>query len=121
MEQQHFERLVIEALDSLPRQFKERLENVELVVESEPGPTQLLEAGLEEGADLLGLYEGVPLTERGAHYGLVLPDKISIFKRPIEDSCRNDEEIRSLVSRVVRHEIAHFFGLDDQRLEELGR
>ena len=121
METEHFENLVLEALDALPEEFKERLENVDVVVDDVASSHQLKEAGLRHGYELLGLYEGVPLTERGAHYGLVLPDKISIFKRPIERSCRSDEEIKELVTSVVKHEIAHFFGISDGRLEELGR
>ncbi len=121
MKWEHFENLVLEAVNALPEEFKERLENIDLVVEHVASVEQLREAGLGEGDELLGLYEGVPLTERGAHYGLVLPDKISIFKRPIERSCRSDEEIRDLVASVVKHEIAHFFGIGDEWLEEMGR
>lgn len=121
MERKHFERLVAEALQALPREFQERLDNIEVVVEDEPTVEQLAEAGLESGDSLLGLYEGVPLTERGANYDLVLPDKISIFQRPIEEAYRSDGEIKAEVQRVVQHEIAHHFGLDDERLNELGR
>ena len=121
MERKHFERLVAEALQALPQEFQERLDNIEVVVEDEPTVEQLAEAGLESGDSLLGLYEGVPLTERGANYGLVLPDKLSIFQRPIEEAYRSDKEIKSEVQRVVQHEIAHHFGLDDERLDELGK
>ena len=74
-----------------------------------------------EGLLLLGLYEGVPLTRRGRHYGLVAPDKITIFQKPIEAKCRYDADIKAEIQRVVRHEIAHHFGIGDGRLEELGR
>lgn len=121
MEQKYFERLVAEALHVLSQEFQERLDNIEVVVEDEPTVEQLAEARLESGDSLLGLYEGVPLTERGAHYGLVLPDKISIFKRAIEEACRSDAEIKAEVQRVVQHEIAHYFGFDDERLDELGK
>ena len=110
-----------EALQALPQEFQEQLDNIDVVVEGEPTIEQLAEAGLESGDSLLGLYEGVPLTERGANYGLVLPDKISIFQRPIEEAYRSDREIKAEVQRVVQHEIAHHFGLDDERLNELGR
>ncbi len=70
---------------------------------------------------LLGLYEGIPLTERTHGYGFVMPDKITIFQRPIESICRNDTQVVVEIKRVVRHEIAHHFGIDDDRLEELGR
>ncbi len=108
-----------EALQALPQEFQERLDNIEVVVEDEPTVEQLADIGLKSGDSLLGLYDGVPLTERGTNYGLVLPDKICIFQRPIEDACRSDAEIKSEVQRVVQHEIAHYFGLDDEQLYEL--
>ncbi len=110
-----------EALQALPQEFQERLDNIEVVVEDKPTVEKLAEAGLESGDSLLGLYEGVPLTERDTDYGLVLPDKISIFQKLIEDACWSDEEIKSEVQRVVQHEIAHHFGLDDERLDELDK
>ena len=121
MERKYFELLVTQALHALPQEFQERLDNIEVVIEDEPTVEQLAEAELESGDSLLGLYEGVPLTERGANYGLVLPDKISIFQRPIEEACRSDVKIKSEVQRVIQHEIAHHFGLDDERLDELGK
>ncbi len=121
MERKHFERLVAEALHALPQEFRERLDNIEVLVEDEPTVEKLTEVGLKSGDSLLGLYEGVPLTERDTNYGLVLPDKICIFQRPIEDACRSDAEIKSEVQMVVRHEIAHYFGLDDEQLNELGK
>lgn len=110
-----------EVLHALPQEFQERLENIEVVVEDEPTVKQLAENGLESADSLLGLYEGVPLTERSAHYGLVLPDKISIFKRAIEKACRSDIEIKAEIQSVILHEIAHYFGFDDKRLDELGK
>ena len=121
MERKYFERLVAEAANALPQEFQELLHNIEVVVEDGPTSEQLAEAGLKSGDSLLGLYEGVPLTERGSHYGMVLPDKISIFQRPIENACRSDAEIKAEVRRVVLHEIAHYFGFDDERLDELGK
>lgn len=121
MEREYFERLVAASVNALPREFQELLYNIEVVVEDRPTSAQLNEAVMEPGDSLLGLYEGVPLTERGSYYGMVLPDKISIFQRPIEDACRSDAEIRAEVRRVVLHEIAHYFGFDDERLDELGK
>ena len=121
MERRQFEQLVAEALHALPQEFQERLDNIEVVVEDEPTVEQLAENGPESADSLLGLYEGVPLTERSAHYGLVLPDKISIFKRAIEKACRSDTEIKAEIRSVVRHEIAHYFGFDDKHLDELGK
>ena len=115
-----FEALVAEALDSLPPDIQEKLSNVEVVVEWRPSPHQLRRLGLGPGQTLFGLYEGVPLTERTSHYGMVLPDKITIFRQPIEAHCRSEEEIRQMVRRTVLHELAHHFGIPDRRLRELG-
>jgi predicted Zn-dependent protease with MMP-like domain len=115
-----FEALVIEALDSLPPDIQEKLENVEVVVEWRPSPAQLRRLGLGPGHTLFGLYQGVPKTRRTSHYGMVLPDKITIFRQPIEARCRSDEQVRRVVRRTVLHELAHHFGLSDARLRELG-
>lgn len=77
-------------------------------------------AGIGPGRLLLGLYHGVPLTHRGENYNLVPPDKISIYQEPIEAICATDEEVRDQVRKTVLHELAHYFGIDDDRLEELG-
>jgi predicted Zn-dependent protease with MMP-like domain len=107
-----FERSVREALDALPPDLAARLSNVAVTVAAEPPP----------GERLLGLYQGVPLTRRGAYYAGVLPDKITIYRGPLErlyggDAARLQAEIR----RVVLHEIAHHFGISDQRLIEIDR
>ena len=101
-----------EALDSLPSDLRARISNVEIVLEDEPPP----------GQPLLGLYEGVPLTRRGSHYGGVLPDKITIYRGPLERLYAHDpERLRREVSRVVLHEVAHHFGISDERLIEIDR
>jgi predicted Zn-dependent protease with MMP-like domain len=115
-----FEDLVAEALDSLPPDIQEKLENVEVVVEWRPSPAQMRRMRLGPGQTLFGLYEGVPLTERTSGYGMVLPDKITIFRQPIEAYCQTDEEVRQTVRRTVLHELAHHFGISDERLRELG-
>ena len=109
-----FEKLVVSALENIPKFFKNKLENVDLVVEDWPNfPTA-------PGRLLLGLYQGVPKTVRGAGYTMALPDKISIFKGPIEMVSRGDEEIiKKVVVDTVQHEIAHHFGISDKRLREL--
>jgi len=119
MDRESFELLVAKAVDGLPEEFLERLENVDVVVEDYPTPNQLLKLGLEPGETLLGLYEGVPRTRRGGHYGLVPPDKITIFKRSIEAKCRYSGNISAEIQRVVKHEIAHHFGISDARLHQL--
>jgi predicted Zn-dependent protease with MMP-like domain len=119
MNPEQFEYLVLKAVDSLPQEFLDRLENLDVVVEDRPNADQLARAGLGLGDTLLGLYEGVPHTRRGRSYGMVLPDKITIFRQPLEARCRNDDEISAEITRVVRHEIAHHFGVSDARLREL--
>jgi predicted Zn-dependent protease with MMP-like domain len=120
MDRRAFEHLVIEALNDLPDVFQQKLDNVEVVVEDWPDRETLRLAGARHPAHLLGFYHGVPQTKRSHNYGLVLPDKISIYRRPIEMRCRTVEQVRALVVHVLRHEIAHHFGLDDARLLEIG-
>jgi len=115
-----FERIVAESLDDLPPVFLERLENVEVVVEPYADQQTLRLAGVKNPMQLLGFYHGVPLTERSHGYTLVLPDKISIYQRPIECVCRTPDAIRAQVRRTVLHELAHHFGISDDRLRELG-
>ena len=119
MDRERFQWLVAKAVDSLPEEFRTKLENIDVVVEDWPTQGQLAEVGLKRGQTLLGLYQGVPLTKRGSHYGLVPPDKITIFQKPIEAQCGHDAETIAEIQRVVRHEIAHHFGIGDARLEQL--
>lgn len=118
----HFLELVREAVESLPEPIARAMENVEVVVEPWPTLQQLLAAGVTPGrGTLFGLYQGVPLTRRSSGYNLVLPDKITIFQGPITAVHQSDEAIREQVRRTVVHEIAHHFGIDDDRLREMGR
>ena len=119
MKRETFEELVTKAVESLPEEFAERLDNVAITVQDYPTRQQLSRSNVERGMTLLGLYQGVPITERGHNYGMVLPDKITIFQKPIEASCRNDAEIIARIRSVVLHEIAHHFGISDERLDEL--
>jgi predicted Zn-dependent protease with MMP-like domain len=97
------------------------MENVEIVIEDWPSQEQLEDNELGPADTLFGLYEGVPLTERTMEYGLVPPDKITIFQKAIESECSSEAEVIEEVRLTVQHEIAHFFGIDDARLDELGR
>ena len=107
-----FEGYVGDAVDSLPPDLRGRISNVEIVVEEEPPP----------GQRLLGLYQGVPLTRRGSHYGAVLPDKITIYRGPLLRLYGHEPgRLRREVRRVVLHEIAHHFGISDERLLEIDR
>ena len=111
-----FSRLVARALDDLPREFADRMRNIEIVVDDEPSDEQRP----KDGSELLGLYEGVPLTGRasGEPY---LPDRISIFRGPIERMTASPKRQAEIVKDTVIHEIAHHFGISDERLRELGR
>jgi len=118
---ERFEELVEEALTEIPATLWSAIDNVFVTVEEWPTQQQLQSADIGPGSLLLGLYEGVPLTARTHAYGLVPPDKITIFRRPILRVCPpNDDAIREQVRRTVLHEIAHHFGISDARLHELG-
>ena len=119
MDRQSFEALVTKAVEDLPEEFLTKLQNIDVVVEDYPTPGQLARARLRDGQTLLGLYEGVPQTKRGRYYGLVPPDKITIFRKPIKARCGSRAEIIAEIHRVVKHEIAHHFGISDARLEQL--
>jgi len=114
-----FQNLVAEALDELPRRFRRCLRNIAVVVEREPSQELLEDMGLWPHGTLLGLYQGIPLPHRGHSYGNVLPDHITIFQKPLEAMGRTRQEIKEAVKETVIHEIGHYFGLDDERLEEL--
>ena len=108
---ERFEQLVAEAIDGLPEWVRDRLENVEVIVEED-----------SPGGNLLGLYQGIPLTERGNFYTWALPDRITLYRRAIESEAGDDpESVREVVAETVIHEFAHFFGISDDRLRELGR
>jgi predicted Zn-dependent protease with MMP-like domain len=114
-----FEELVVLALRRLPKFFKKKIKNVDVVVEDRASRDLLSEVGLKSSFELLGLYQGIPLDRRGFYYGNVLPDKITLFQIPIESMCQTKEEIEEKVKEVVIHEVGHYFGLDDDRLREL--
>ncbi len=115
-----FEVLVAEALEEIPEPFASHLDNVHIVVEDEPTTEELARADVGPGGTLYGLYQGVPQTERGAGYTFTLPDKITIYRGPILRSCADEDEVYDQVAETVVHEIAHHFGISDERLDELG-
>lgn len=118
--QARFQEFVIAALEALPADFRDKLKNVEIVVEDWPDPLTLRRAKVSHPTGLLGFYHGIPQTRRTHQYGLVLPDKISLYRYPIVLRCATPEEVREMVRRVLYHEIAHHFGIDDERLHEIG-
>jgi predicted Zn-dependent protease with MMP-like domain len=119
--EEEFEGLVAEAINSLPENFKEKMENIAIAIEDLPSQELLIEMKIKSPYGLLGLYRGVPYPRRGIWYRNVLPDKIIIFKKPIEVRCRNREDIKESVRRVVIHEIGHYFGLNEADLRKIER
>ncbi len=116
---EQFEKLVRKALSQLPIDVRNHLDNVDVVVDGSASTSQLVGTGIENEMDLLGLYEGIPLTERYG-YDLVLPDKITLFQRPIESICETQEQVAEEIKATIVHEVAHHFGIDDDRLHNLG-
>ena len=114
-----FEKLIEEGLTLIPEEIRSRISNVQLVIEAEPSDELLDELGVPPDETLFGLYTGVPLTERTVEYS-ALPDRIIIFRRPLLEEFDNPLEIRREVARTVIHEGAHHFGIDEDRLAELG-
>jgi predicted Zn-dependent protease with MMP-like domain len=121
MTRRRFRRLVEKAIDSLPSPFRERMENVEIVIEDEPTDEQIASAGLDpEQDDLFGLYEGTPLPERGHDFAMALPDRIILFFLPLVETFDDEHELAREIRATVVHEVAHFFGLDDDEIEDAG-
>ena len=121
MDRARFIGLVRQALRDVPPPFKQHLREVDIVVKRRPGPDDLRAAGLPPGDSMYGFYRGVPLTERGASHNMTLPDIIHIYQEPLEEDFPRERELVEEIRTTVLHEIAHFFGIDDDRLEELGR
>lgn len=120
MTRQRFEQLVSEAVGLIPRRFQRAIRNVAVVVEDEPSPSLLEDLAVPAGSTLFGLYQGTPLTHRGWDFGNVLPDRISIYQRPIENACRGDEdEIRTCIAETVIHEFGHYFGMSEEQIGEI--
>jgi predicted Zn-dependent protease with MMP-like domain len=109
VEPAHFEEMVVTALDGLPEELGRLMNNVAVTVQHEPGPP-----------GLLGLYQGIPLTSRTTQYMGVLPDRITIYRQAICAICWTEDQVADQVRRTVIHEVAHHFGIDDDRLDELG-
>ncbi len=120
MEKKKFERIVEEVVDSLPEIFREKLENVVIMVEDWPSNSDLKSFGLKSKDFLFGLYRGIPLTRRGAFYGNFPPDCIVIFQKPLERAFKDINEMKKEIAKTVMHEIAHHFGFGEEMLRKLG-
>ncbi|UCC60429.1 MAG: metallopeptidase family protein [Dehalococcoidia bacterium] len=116
---ERFFELVMKAIRQVPPEFQEKLENLDVIVADWPSPAQMAVSNIRSRYGLLGLYEGVPHTKRGRGYGMVLPDRITIFRKPIESRCRSWTEVEEEIGRVVRHEIAHHFGTGEETLRHI--
>ena len=119
MTMQEFEELVEKTIAALPEGFKKKIENLAVVVEDYPSDEILLQLRLKSKKSLLGLYQGVPITKRNSNYCNVLPDKITIFKKPIELLNQKEEDIKNTIRQVVIHEIGHYFGMNEKDLEQI--
>ncbi|NCQ53864.1 hypothetical protein COV88_01770 [Candidatus Saccharibacteria bacterium CG11_big_fil_rev_8_21_14_0_20_41_19] len=114
-----FDILITQAMNELPEKYIRGLENVAIVMADEPTPEQKQKMNIDSQYLLLGLYEGIPITERGANYNFVLPDKITLFKNSILAASRNEDDLFEQVKRTLWHEIAHYYGLDHNRMDEI--
>jgi len=119
LSRKEFEETVVSALKELPPFFRKKMKNIDVVVEDEAPRDLLSEMGLQSPLDLLGLYQGIPLDQRGFFYGNVLPDKITLYQMPIESMCRTEEEVKERIRETVIHEVGHYFGLSEERLREI--
>jgi len=115
MDRGKFEELVKQGIEAIPKRFLKKLDNVDIVVEDEPTEKQMEKLKLRKDVKLFGLYEGIPQTKRGFYSG-VLPDKITIFKKSIEEVAFDEKQIKEMVKKTVWHEIAHHFGMDEERV-----
>ena len=119
MQREKFEKLVAEALASIPRRFRDAMSNIAIVVEDEPEPALLDEMEVEPGGTLLGLYQGVPLTERQWGYGNTLPDRILLFQGPLERESDDEDDLVVAIGETLIHEIGHYFGLSEDEIEAI--
>ncbi len=120
MEQRRFEAMVKRAVDSLPAEFYDLLSGIAVVVEDEPTPEDRATTGIPNGETLFGMYQGVPLTERHSAYGMVIPERIVIYRLPLEAEGLSRQETIWEIQRTLVHELAHHFGISEERIAELG-
>jgi len=121
MNRREIRKAAVRVLEGLPEEFRSRLENIEIVIEKRPKKSQLIAMGLDPEQDVLyGLYEGTPLTERSAFDPPLLPDRIVIFSEPLRRDFPDPGELRNQIRLTLLHEIAHYFGMDEEEIEDLG-
>ncbi|PIU99382.1 hypothetical protein COS59_00010 [Candidatus Wolfebacteria bacterium CG03_land_8_20_14_0_80_36_15] len=113
-----FEKIVKKGIKAIPERFLQKLNNMAIVIGDEPTPAQKKKLNLRSNWTLFGLYEGIPQLSRGANYSAALPDKITIFQKPIEAAARDEENIKEIVKNTVWHEIAHHFGMNEVQVRQ---
>jgi predicted Zn-dependent protease with MMP-like domain len=119
MTREKFEQLVAEAITLIPRRFRREMKNIAIIVEDEPSDELLEEMEIEPPDSLYGLYQGTPLPERTAAWGNTLPDCVTLFQRPIEEDCDDDDDVRMVIGETLIHEVGHYFGLSEEEIEEI--
>ena len=119
MTREKFEQLVAEAITLIPRRFRREMKNIAIIVDDEPSDELLEEMEIEPPDSLYGLYQGTPLPERSATWGNTLPDCVTLFQKPIEEDCEDDDDIRMVIGETLIHEIGHYFGLSEEEIEEI--
>ena len=119
MKRTEFEKIVKEGIEAIPKKFLRKLDNVVIVIEDKPTPAKKKKLNIHSDWALFGLYEGVPQASRGTNYTAALPDKITIFQKPIEKEARDEKDIKEMVKNTVWHEIAHHFGMDEARVRRV--
>ena len=119
MTREEFERLVVEAVTLIPKRFRREMKNLALVVEDEPSPELLEEMEIVPPDSLFGLYQGTPLPERSWGFGNALPDRITLYQRPIEEECEDEDDIRAVIGETLIHEVGHYFGLSEDEIQDI--
>jgi len=119
MTRERFEKLVVEAMALIPKRFRLEMQNIAVVVEDEPSAELLDEMEIEPPDSLYGLYQGTPLPERTWGYGNTLPDRVTLFQKPIEEDSEDEDDVRAVIGETLIHEVGHYFGLSEEEIEEI--
>jgi predicted Zn-dependent protease with MMP-like domain len=119
MTRERFEQLVADAITLIPKRFRREMKNIAIIVDDEPSAELLEEMEIDPPDSLYGLYQGTPLPERTAGWGNTLPDCVTLFQKPIEEDCDDDDDVRMVIGETLIHEVGHYFGLSEEEIEEI--